>query len=151
MATGLPTEPWRAIELALALLEIPGMATRNDTGFTLLELLVVVSIVGILASIALPQYASYRARGFDVIVESQVRHIATGQEAYFAGNSTYSNDITSIEGMVLNDGVTISITTGNSGDIASSFKIHGSHQQAAHEYDWVSDPLPGEPNVIVSN
>ena len=36
-------------------------------------------------------------------------------------------------------------------DIASSFKIHGSHPQAAHEYDWISDPLPGEPNVVISN
>ena len=151
MATGLPCEPWRAVRLASALLEIPGMATRNDTGFTLLELLVVVSIVGILASIALPQYASYRARGFDAIVESQVRHIATGEEAYCASRSTYSDDVTSLEGMVIDDGVTISITTGNSGDLASSFKIHGSHPQAAHEYDWVSDPLPGEPNVIISN
>jgi prepilin-type N-terminal cleavage/methylation domain-containing protein len=127
------------------------MATRRDNGFTLIELLVVVAIIGILASIAIPQYASYRARSFDAIVESQVRHIATGQEAYFANSTTYSNDIGSLDGMVINDGVTISITSGNSGDLASSFKIHGSHPQASHEYDWVSDPLPGEPNVVISN
>jgi type IV pilus assembly protein PilA len=133
------------------LLDTLGMATRNDTGFTLLELLVVVSIIGILASIAIPQYASYRARGFDTIVESQVRHIATGQEAYFAGNSTYSNDISNLEGMVIDGNVIITISAGNSGNMASSFKIHGSHPQAAHEYDWVSDPLPGEPNVVISN
>lgn len=127
------------------------MATRHESGFTLLELLVVVSIVGILASIAIPQYASYRARGFDSIVESQVRHVATGQEAYFAGHSTYSSDVTSLEGMVMDDGVTITIGPGNSGDIASSFKIHGTHDQASHEYDWVSDPLPGEPNFVITD
>ena len=121
------------------------MATRHDSGFTLLELLVVVSIVGILASIAIPQYASYRARGFDSIVESQVRHVATGQEAYYAGNATYSGDINSLDGMVLEQDVQITISAGNSGDIASSFRIHGLHPQASHEYDWVSDPLPGEP------
>lgn len=128
-----------------------GMATRNDTGFTLIELLVVVSIVGILASIAIPQYASYRARAFDSIVESQVRHIATGQEAHFVSNSTYSTDVNALEAMVIDDGVSITISPGNSGDITSSFKIHGSHVQAAHEYDWVSDPLPGEPNFIISD
>ncbi|MCC6765337.1 MAG: prepilin-type N-terminal cleavage/methylation domain-containing protein [Deltaproteobacteria bacterium] len=127
------------------------MATRSDNGFTLLELLVVVSIVGILASIAIPQYASYRARGFDSIVESQVRHVATGQEAYFAGNSTYTSNVGDLDGMVIDEGVTISVGPGNSGDLVSSFKIHGSHPQASHEYDWVSDPLPGEPNFIISD
>ena len=127
------------------------MATRTERGFTLLELLVVVSIVGILASIAIPQYASYRARGFDSIVESQVRHVATGEEAFYASNSTYSDDISNLDGMVLEEDVEITISAGNSGDIASSFRIHGSHPQASHEYDWVSDPLAGEPNLVVSD
>lgn len=125
------------------------MATRHERGFTLLELLVVVSIVGILASIAIPQYASYRARGFDAIVESQVRHVATGQEAYFADHGTYADNIEDIEGMVLERGVEITISQGNKGE--GSFRIHGSHPQAAHEYDWVSDPPPGEPNLVISN
>ncbi len=128
-----------------------GMATRTDTGFTLLELLVVVSIVGILASIAIPQYASYRARGYDSIVESQVRHIATGEEAFYAGSSRYTTEVGEMDGMVIDQNVTLTITAGNSGDIGSSFKIHGRHPQAQHEYDWVSDPLPGEPNFIISD
>ncbi len=137
--------------LAPGLLGFPAMATRTDTGFTLIELLVVVSIVGILASIAIPQYASYRARGYDSIVESQVRHVATGQEAFYAGHSRYSADVGELEGMVIDEGVTITISAGNTGNIATSFKIHGSHDQASHEYDWVSDPLPGEPNFIISD
>jgi len=137
--------------LAPRLLPTQGMATRSDTGFTLLELLVVVSIVGILASIAIPQYASYRARGYDSIVESQVRHVATGEEAYFASHSTYTTDMGNLEGMVINPDITIAIGPGNGGDISRSFKIHGTHPQASHEYDWVSDPLPGEPNFVISD
>ncbi len=127
------------------------MATSNDKGFTLIELLVVVSIIGILASIAIPQYAAYRARAFDSIVESQIRHVATGQEAYFTENYTYASGLAALDPLVIDDGVSITISPGNSGDITSSFKIHGSHAQAAHEYDWVSDPLPGEPNFIISD
>lgn len=126
------------------------MATRSESGFTLLELLVVVSIVGILASIAIPQYASYRARAYDSIVESQVRHVATGQEAYFVSHSSYTSSMTDIDGLVIDPNVTVTIAPGNSGDIGSSFKVHGSHPQAAHEYDWVSDPAPGEPNFVIN-
>ena len=53
--------------------------------------------------------------------------------------------------MVLEQDVQITISAGNSGDIASSFRIHGLHPQASHEYDWVSDPLPGEPNLVISD
>lgn len=121
------------------------MATRGNHGFTLIELLVVTSIIGILASIAIPQYAAFRARGFDSKVMSAVRHVATGEEAYFARNFTYAADPAQLDGMVLDD-VQITISAGNSGSLATSFRIHGSHLAAAHEYSWVSDPSPGEPN-----
>jgi prepilin-type N-terminal cleavage/methylation domain-containing protein len=125
------------------------MTTRDNHGFTLLELLVVTSIIGILASIAIPQYTSLRARGFDSKVMAAVRHVATGEEAYFAGNHVYTADVSALDGMVLAD-VVITITAGNSGDLNSSFHVHGSHLSAAHDYDWVSDPAPGDPNFITS-
>ena len=125
------------------------MATRNNRGFTLLELLVVTSIIGILASLAIPQYSSLRARGFDSKVEAAVRHVATGEEAYFASHRVYTANVSDLDGMVLAD-VIITVTAGNSGDLSTSFRIHGSHLNAAHDYDWVSDPAPGDPNFIVS-
>ena len=126
------------------------MATRNHHGFTLLELLVVVSIVGILASIAIPQYAAYRARGYDSIVETQVRNVATSQEAYYVTNNSYAANFSDLDDLSVNDDVVVSVGPGNSGDIQTSFRVHGSHPAASHEYDWVSDPLPGEPNFVIN-
>ena len=62
---------------------------QNDAGFTLIELLVVVAIIGILAAIAIPQFAAYRKRGHEAQVKSDLRNAAVAQEAYFAANSAY--------------------------------------------------------------
>ena len=62
---------------------------RNEKGFTLIELLVVVAIIGILAAIAIPQFAAYRQRGFDSRAVSDLRNAATAEEAYFVDNEAY--------------------------------------------------------------
>jgi len=62
---------------------------QNESGFTLIELLVVVAIIGILAAIAIPQFAAYRKRGHEAQIKSDLRNAAVAEEAYFAANSTY--------------------------------------------------------------
>ena len=62
---------------------------EREAGFTLIELLVVVAIIGILAAIAIPQFAAYRKRGHEAQVKSDIRNAAVAQEAYFAAHSAY--------------------------------------------------------------
>ena len=64
-------------------------ALKMSKGFTLIELLVVVAIIGILAAIAIPQFAAYRQRGYDARANSDLRNAATAEEAYFATNFSY--------------------------------------------------------------
>ena len=64
---------------------------QSESGFTLIELLVVVAIIGILAAIAIPQFAAYRKRGHEAQVKSDLRNAAVAEEAYFAANSVYKS------------------------------------------------------------
>ena len=62
---------------------------RNRKGFTLIELLIVVAIIGILAAVAIPQFAAYRMRGYNSASTSDLRNFKTSLESYFADNQAY--------------------------------------------------------------
>jgi type IV pilus assembly protein PilA len=62
---------------------------HNVNGFTLLELLIVMSIVSTLAAIAIPRYAAYKATAFDTRAELDLRSVAIAEEAYFLQHEEY--------------------------------------------------------------
>jgi len=98
---------------------------RPEAGFTLLELLVVVAIIGILAAISVVQVGAFRSRGFDAGVKSDVKNLVTAQEAYFLDTDSYGsgngNDAKfTSRGFRQSAGVNVS-TTGN----ALNFTITG--------------------------
>ena len=65
---------------------------RKNEGFTLIELMIVIAIIGILAAIAIPQFSAYRTRSYNAASEADIRNAATAQEAYYVDNQTYKAD-----------------------------------------------------------
>jgi len=80
---------------------------NNHAGYTLIELLTVVTIIGILASIAIPNYRGYRAKAQMVTVYATMHQIMLAQEVYWTDFETFfPGDGTQLEGQ---DGAAIPI------------------------------------------
>lgn len=114
---------------------------QSESGFTLIELLVVVAIIGILAAIAIPQFAAYRKRGHEAQVKSDLRNAAVGQEAYFAQNSTYKSGTMSQgvpPGFNPTAGVTVTGAVGT-----NTFLMTATHTNCSG-VNWTFDSITGQ-------
>jgi len=79
----------------------------NDKGFTLIELMIVIAIIGILAAVAIPNFIAYRDKAFCSSAESDANAVAASMSDYFAipthvslgGGGTLGANITSLKGV----------------------------------------------------
>ena len=70
--------------------------TQMKKGFTLIELMVVVAILGVLVVIALPQFAKYRRNAQNAAAKACLNQIASAQENYYLLNNTYASSMVSL-------------------------------------------------------
>jgi type IV pilus assembly protein PilE len=94
--------------------------SRNRTGFTIIELIATVAIIGLLASIAIIQTRLSRDKALRVSMIADLRTLVSAQEAFFSANKDYAggiagNEVTGIGGagraaLAASNGETIVVT-----------------------------------------
>jgi len=73
------------------------MKTRK--GFTLVEVLIIVAVIALLATIAIPNLLRARVNAHDAFAKASLKAASTAMENYLAANSAYPPDIAALTGV----------------------------------------------------
>ena len=99
---------------------------KDEKGFTLIELMIVIAIIGILAAIAIPQFSAYRTRSYNSAANADLRNAATAQEAYYVDFQSYATTVTALIGSTYGLFTSNNVTLSGSGD-ANAYTMSGFH------------------------
>jgi prepilin-type N-terminal cleavage/methylation domain-containing protein len=101
-------------------------------GFTLIELLIVVVIIGLLAAIAIPKFANTKEKAYVGAMKSDLRNLATAEEAFFYDSAKYTNNMVLMNNFMSSAGVVMVINQATgSGWAATTTSLYAPGRQCA--------------------
>jgi prepilin-type N-terminal cleavage/methylation domain-containing protein len=103
----------------------------NSKGFTLIELMIVIAIIGILAAIAIPQFTAYKSRGYKASVVADAKNAYTAVTAYLGDNPGVAAPAETVVGPATGTTYTaLRVTAGNQVAVAAGGAITATHTNA---------------------
>ena len=114
----------------------------SDSGFSMLELLVVMIIIAILAAIAIPVYLNQRAKAWEANVHSDLYNAAVAQLTYFVDNKSFTGLLDDLYPRGYNQSGNITITIRSSGDQYCMEAFHSGNVDNI----WFVESGEGHPN-----
>ncbi|QBC44416.1 type IV pilin protein [Iodobacter fluviatilis] len=118
---------------------------RNPHGFTLIEIMVTIAIVGILAAIAIPQYSDYVTRSRLVEAQSKLSDTRVRLEQFFINNRTYVG-FTCTQAAIGNENFGITCTT----QTANTFTITATGTNKMTGFSFTLDDLNQKTSAITA-
>jgi prepilin-type N-terminal cleavage/methylation domain-containing protein len=112
----------------------------NERGFTLVELMVVVAIIGILVAIAIPQYAKYQGRARQTEAKISLGSVYTAEQSFTVENGSFTGCLADIGVAAAGNSLyyTVGIAAAAASNTCSSLQTLG-----CAFYTWTTNPAPG--------
>lgn len=111
----------------------------HSRGFTLVELMMVVVIIGLLAAVLIPRFANSREKAFIATVKSDLRNLAAAEESYFYDNATYALSLAALSTFRPSTGVTVTVNEASMGGWSATAEHPNSSRQC---YLFVGNAAP---------
>lgn len=105
---------------------------KGQKGFTLIELMIVIAIIGILAAIAIPQFTAYRQRAYNSAANADIKNAYTAAQAVFSDDPDATVTVGLLEsyGYKSTDNVTLAVT----GTSMSALALTATHATGTKTY-----------------
>ena len=102
----------------------------NQKGFSLIELMVVILVISVLASIALASYPYMRSKSGDAAAKSDLRNAAIFQEDFYSVNQTYADQDDLDSGFGTTENVTVTVISADIG----GYELSANHSASSETW-----------------